>query len=65
MIAFPRYWRRVAADRWIARDTPYALEALDDGTFQFFVLGKPAFTVLTLLEADQALADLLDAGGAA
>ena len=59
--SFPRYWRRVSADRWIVRGTAYALERLPCGTFQFFSAGKPAFTVSTLLEAEQALADLLDA----
>jgi hypothetical protein len=38
----------------------YALEQLPNGTFQFFSSGKPSFTVATLLEAEQALADLLD-----
>lgn len=57
----PRYWRRVATDRWVVLGTAYALEQLPDGTLQFFSAGKPAFTVSTLLEADQALADLLDA----
>ena len=60
--SFPRYWRRVSADRWIVRGTVYALERLPSGTFQFFSAGKPAFTVATLRDADQALADLLDAG---
>jgi len=60
----PRYWRRVAADRWVVEGKTYALVSLTDGTFQFFVKGKPAFIVATLTEADQALADLLDAGGA-
>ena len=59
---FPRYWRRVSLDRWIVRGTPYALQSLAGGDFQFFAHGKPIFTVATLLEADQALADLLDAG---
>jgi len=61
----PRYWRRVATDRWVVRGTTYALQQQSDGTYQFFSGGKPAFAVATLLEADQALADLLDAGGAA
>ena len=65
MNSLPRYWRRVAAERWVVQGAPYALESLPDGTFQFFAQGKPAFTVSTLLEADQALADLLDAKGAA
>ena len=59
----PRYFRRVAADRWVVQGTAYALQALPEGTFQFFSSGKPAFTVASLLEADQALTDLLDAGG--
>jgi hypothetical protein len=42
--------------------TNYALEALPCGSYQFFSSGKPAFTVATLLEAEQALADLLDGG---
>ena len=58
----PRYFRRVAADRWVVQGTPYALELLPSGAFQFFSSGKPAFTVASLLEADQALADLLDSG---
>jgi len=57
----PRYWRRVATTRWVVLGTAYALEQLPDGNFQFFSSGKPAFTVTSLLEADQALADLLDA----
>lgn len=56
----PRYFRRVAADRWVVQGTAYALEQLPCGTYQFFSSGKPAFTVASLLEADQALADLLD-----
>ena len=60
----PRYWRRVAADRWVVIGTSYALELLSNGTFKFFAQGKPAFTVATMPEADQALVDLLDAGGA-
>jgi hypothetical protein len=55
-----RYWRRVAPTRWVVTGSTYALEALPDGTYQFFSAGKPSFTVSTLLEADQALADLLD-----
>ena len=54
------YWRRVAPDRWVVTGSNYALEALPDGTFQFFSSGKPTFTVTTLHEADQALADLID-----
>jgi len=59
----PRYFRRVAADRWVVQGTAYALEALSDGTYQFFSSGRPVFTVASLLEADQALTDLLDTGG--
>jgi hypothetical protein len=59
-MALPNYWRRVAPGRWIVTGTAYALEAQPDGTFQFFSSGKPSFTVTTLHEADQALADLLD-----
>jgi hypothetical protein len=54
------YWRRVAADRWVVKDTAYALEQLPDGTYQFFSGGKPSFRVSSLQEADQALADLLE-----
>ena len=64
-VPFARYWRRVAKDRWVVAKTGYALQKLPDGTYQFFSGGKPVFTVATLLEADQALADVLDAGGAA
>ena len=60
----PRYWRRVAADRWVVTGTTYALEQLADGTFQFYSCGHPAFTVTSLSQADQALADLLDAESA-
>ncbi len=56
----PRYFRRVAADRWVVQGTAYALELIPCGTYQFFSSGKPAFTVASLLEAEQALADLLD-----
>jgi len=56
------YWRQVSSDRWVVRGTNYALQALPDGTFQFFSSGKPSFTVASLREADQALVDLLDAG---
>jgi hypothetical protein len=59
----PRYFRRVAADRWVVQGTAYALQALPEGTFQFFSSGRPVFTVASLLEADQALTDLLDTGG--
>ena len=59
----PRYFRRVAIDRWVVQGTAYALEALPCGTFQFFSSGRPVFTVASLLEADQALTDLLDTGG--
>jgi hypothetical protein len=55
-----RYWRRVAPTRWVVTRSNYALEQLPNGTFQFFSSGKPSFTVATLLEAEQALADLLD-----
>jgi len=61
----PKYFRRVAHGRWVVQGTAYALEALPDGTLQFFSSGRPAFTVASLLEADEALADLLDAEGAA
>ena len=64
MNPLPRYWRRVASDTWVVRGTAYALEQLPDGTYQFFSSGRTAFTVSTLLEADQALADLLDLEGA-
>ena len=60
MTSFPRYWRRVATDRWVVTGTAYALEQLPDGTYQFFSSGRPSFTVNTLQEADQALTDLLD-----
>jgi hypothetical protein len=56
------YFRRVAHGRWVVPKTNYALEALPCGSYQFFSYGKPAFTVATFLEAEQALADLLDAG---
>jgi hypothetical protein len=55
-----RYWRRVAPTRWVVSGSTYALDQLPDGTYQFFSAGKPSFTVGTLLEADQALMDLLD-----
>ena len=64
MNPLPRYWRRVVSDTWVVRGTAHALEQLPDGTYQFFSSGRPAFTVSTLLEADQALADLLDLEGA-
>jgi hypothetical protein len=35
------------------------------GGYQVYAKGKPVFTVATFLEADQALVDLLDAGGLA
>ncbi len=54
------YWRRVAPDRWVVTGSKYALEAQPDGSYQFFSSGKPVFTVTTLHEADQALADLID-----
>jgi hypothetical protein len=57
------YWRRVAPDRWVVRGSNYALEQLPDGTYQFFSSGKPSFTVTSLLEAEQALVDLLDSEG--
>ncbi len=47
---FPRYWRRVASDRWVVLGSAYAFVQLTDGTFQFFSAGKPAFTVATLLK---------------
>ena len=62
MTVTPAYYRRVADGRWVVPKTNYALEALPCGSYQFFSYGKPAFTVATFLEAEQALADLLDAG---
>ena len=59
-VKHPPYFRRVASNRWVVQGTPFALEQLPHGTFQFFSSGKPAFVVTTLLEADQALTDLLD-----
>lgn len=55
------YWRRVAADRWVAVGTPYALALLPSGTYQFFSSGRPVFTVASLTEADQALDDVATA----
>ena len=59
----PRFFRQVAADRWVAQGTAYALEKLPSGTYQFFSRGKPAFTVASLLDAEQALTDVIEAGG--
>jgi hypothetical protein len=59
-MTLPVYWRRVAPTRWVVRDSHYALELLPCGTYQFFSSGKPIFTVTSLLEADQALSDLID-----
>lgn len=55
------YWRRVAADRWVAVGTPYALSLLPSGKYQFFSSGRPVFTVTSLQEADVALSDVADA----
>ena len=62
MDPLPRYWRKTAPGRWIVRGTHYAMETALAG-YQVYAKGKPVFTVATLLEADQALVDLLDAGG--
>jgi len=59
-----RYWRNVAPGRWVVEGTRYAME-IAIGGYQVYSNGKPAFIVATLTEADEALADLLDAGGAA
>ena len=62
MTVTPAYYRRVADGLWVVPKTNYALEALPCGSYQFFSSGKPAFTVDSFPEAQQALADLLDAG---
>ena len=61
-VNLPLYFRRVGHGRWVVRGTAYALELLPCGTYQFFSKGKPVFTVGSLLEAEQALADLLEGG---
>jgi hypothetical protein len=55
------YYRRVAEGRWVVPNTSYALEALPDGSYQFFSYGTPVFTVETFEDAEQALADLVGA----
>ena len=59
----PRTWRRVATDRWVVTGTPLAL-TYTAGTFTLFSGGAPICDLLTLEEAHQALADLLDAESA-